>query len=39
MLARKYMRLFEGLTGQPFESAVGSVEERIRKNLAAAGYL
>jgi phosphoribosylaminoimidazole-succinocarboxamide synthase len=39
MLATKYMEVFERLTGQPFESGVGSVEARIRANLAAKGYL
>jgi phosphoribosylaminoimidazole-succinocarboxamide synthase len=39
MLATKYMEVFERLTGQRFESDVGSVEERIKRNLAAKGYL
>ena len=39
MLASKYMEAFERLTGTAFESAVGSVEDRIRRNLAAHGYL
>jgi phosphoribosylaminoimidazole-succinocarboxamide synthase len=39
MLARKYIELYERLTGETFVSAVGSVEERIRRNLAAKGYL
>jgi phosphoribosylaminoimidazole-succinocarboxamide synthase len=39
MLARKYIEAFEKLTGQTFESEVGSVAERIRANLAAKGYL
>jgi phosphoribosylaminoimidazole-succinocarboxamide synthase len=38
-LARTYVSLFERLTGQTFQSEAGSVEERIRRNLAAAGYL
>jgi phosphoribosylaminoimidazole-succinocarboxamide synthase len=38
MLAGKYIEVFERLTGEPFLSEVGSVEERIRKNLAAHGY-
>jgi phosphoribosylaminoimidazole-succinocarboxamide synthase len=38
-LARVYVNLFEQLTGQTFQSQTGSVEERIRKNLAAHGYL
>jgi hypothetical protein len=33
------MEVFERLTGQAFESEVGSVEARIRRNLAAAKYL
>jgi phosphoribosylaminoimidazole-succinocarboxamide synthase len=39
MLARKYIDVFERLTGETFTSGIGSVEERIRKNLAAKGYL
>jgi len=39
MLARTYLQLFEKLTGQTFNSAVGSVEERIKSNLRAKGYL
>jgi phosphoribosylaminoimidazole-succinocarboxamide synthase len=39
MLARTYLQLYERLTGQSFEAAVGSVEERIRRNLAAHGYV
>ena len=39
MLARKYLELYERLTGVPFESDVGSVDARIRRNLAAKGYL
>jgi phosphoribosylaminoimidazole-succinocarboxamide synthase len=39
MLASKYMQVFEQLTGTAFESRVGSVAERIQKNLAARGYL
>jgi len=38
MLAMKYIEVFERLTGERFESDVGSVEVRIRKNLAARGY-
>ncbi len=38
MLAMKYLEVFERLTGERFESEVGSVEVRIRKNLAARGY-
>ncbi len=39
MLARKYIELYERLTGMTFTSAVGSVEDRIKGNLAAKGYL
>jgi phosphoribosylaminoimidazole-succinocarboxamide synthase len=39
MLATKYIEVFERLTGESFRSAVGSVEARIRENLAAKGYL
>ena len=39
MLASKYLDLYERLTGAKFESQVGSVAERIGKNLAAKGYL
>jgi len=39
MLARKYIEVFERLTGQVFESAVGSVATRIEANLRAKGYL
>jgi phosphoribosylaminoimidazole-succinocarboxamide synthase len=39
MLATKYIDVFDRLTGERFESDVGSVEVRIRKNLAAKGYL
>ncbi len=39
MLARKYIEVFEKLTGQAFQSQVGSVADRIRANLAARGYL
>jgi len=37
-LSRTYLNLFERLTGETFHSEVGSVEERIKRNLAAAGY-
>jgi phosphoribosylaminoimidazole-succinocarboxamide synthase len=37
MLARKYIDVFERLTGETFTSGVGSVEDRIRRNLRAAG--
>jgi phosphoribosylaminoimidazole-succinocarboxamide synthase len=39
MLATKYIEVYERLTGEEFKSAVGSVETRIRKNLAEQGYL
>jgi phosphoribosylaminoimidazole-succinocarboxamide synthase len=39
MLATKYIQVFERLTGEIFRSEVGSVEARIRSNLAAKGYL
>jgi phosphoribosylaminoimidazole-succinocarboxamide synthase len=39
MLATKYIEVFELLTGQKFESEVGSVASRIEKNLRARGYL
>ncbi len=38
MLARKYIEVFERLTGRTFASEVGSVAERIQRNLAAKGY-
>jgi phosphoribosylaminoimidazole-succinocarboxamide synthase len=38
-LARTYVNLYEKLTGEPFRAEVGSVEERIERNLAAKGYL
>jgi phosphoribosylaminoimidazole-succinocarboxamide synthase len=39
MLARKYLEVFEKLTGQSFDSKVGSVADRIEANLKAKGYL
>jgi phosphoribosylaminoimidazole-succinocarboxamide synthase len=39
MLARKYIDVYERLTGETFTSGVGSVEDRIKRNLAAKGYL
>jgi phosphoribosylaminoimidazole-succinocarboxamide synthase len=39
MLARKYIEVFERLTGETFSSATGSVAERIERNLKAKGYL
>ena len=39
MLARKYIEVYEKLTGETFDSKVGSVEERIKANLKSKGYL
>jgi phosphoribosylaminoimidazole-succinocarboxamide synthase len=39
MLARKYIEVYERLTGEAFTSAVGSVAERIERNLRAGKYL
>ena len=39
MLARKYVEVYERLTGETFVSAVGSVAERIQRNLKSKGYL
>jgi phosphoribosylaminoimidazole-succinocarboxamide synthase len=39
MLARKYIEAYERLTGETFTSAVGSVAERIERNLKAKKYL
>jgi phosphoribosylaminoimidazole-succinocarboxamide synthase len=39
MLAKKYIEVFELLTGQVFQSEVGSVSSRIERNLKAKGYL
>jgi phosphoribosylaminoimidazole-succinocarboxamide synthase len=39
MLARKYIEVFERLTGETFASEVGSVAQRIQRNLEAKGYL
>ncbi len=38
-LARTYVNLYELLTGETFRAEVGSVEDRIKRNLAARGYL
>jgi phosphoribosylaminoimidazole-succinocarboxamide synthase len=38
MLARKYIDVFERLTGETFVSDVGSVEQRIKRTLTAKGY-
>jgi phosphoribosylaminoimidazole-succinocarboxamide synthase len=37
MLATKYIQVYEKLTGTPFESQVGSVADRIRRNLKGLG--
>jgi phosphoribosylaminoimidazole-succinocarboxamide synthase len=39
MLARKYIEVFELLTGETFTSAVGPVAARIEQHLKAKGYL
>lgn len=39
MLARKYIDVYERLTGEVFASEVGSVAQRIERNLRAKGYL
>ncbi len=39
MLARKYIDVFERLTGETFTSGVGSVAERIEQSLRAKKYL
>ncbi len=39
MLAQKYMQVYEKLTGEAFDSEVGSVDARIRRNLKAAGLM
>ncbi|ABC80887.1 phosphoribosylaminoimidazolesuccinocarboxamide synthase [Anaeromyxobacter dehalogenans] len=39
MLARKYIEVFEKLTGETFASEVGSVAARIERNLRATGHL
>lgn len=39
MLAAKYLEVYERLTGLEFRSEVGSVADRIRKNLKASGLL
>jgi phosphoribosylaminoimidazole-succinocarboxamide synthase len=37
MLARKYIEVFERLTGETFSSEIGSVAARIERNLKAKG--
>ncbi len=39
MLARKYIEVFERLTGETFVSDTGSVEDRIKRSLREKGYL
>lgn len=39
MLADKYIRAFETVSGQPFEAEVGPVAARIEQNLRSKGYL
>jgi len=39
LLASKYIEAYERLTGESFRSEVGSVSDRIRRNLKAQGYL
>jgi phosphoribosylaminoimidazole-succinocarboxamide synthase len=39
MLARKYIEVFELLTGETFVSAGGDVQARIEQNLRKAGLL
>ena len=38
-LSKKYIKLYEMITGNKFEAKVGDVSERIEKNLKNAGYL
>ncbi len=38
-LARTYVNLYERLTGERFQSTVGSVASRIQRHLEAKGYL
>lgn len=38
-LARKYLAVFEQITGNPLHSEVGPVAPRIQKNLKAAGLI
>jgi phosphoribosylaminoimidazole-succinocarboxamide synthase len=39
MLARKYIEVYERLTGETFASENGPVAQRIERNLRAAGHL
>jgi len=38
-LSKRYIKLFEMITGKTFEAKVGDVKERIEENLKNAGYL
>ena len=38
-LSQRYIELYTQLTGQTFETTIGSVEDRILNNLKRAGYL
>jgi phosphoribosylaminoimidazole-succinocarboxamide synthase len=38
-LSKKYIQLFEMITGKTFEADVGDVSERIKNNLKDKGYL
>jgi fusion protein PurCD len=37
-LSKRYIRLYEMITGKQFEAEVGDVSKRIEKNLKKAGY-
>jgi phosphoribosylaminoimidazole-succinocarboxamide synthase len=39
LLAKKYIEVFERLTGETFSGVAGSVASRIERNLSAKGYL
>lgn len=38
-LSKRYIKLYEMITGKKFKAKVGDVKERIEKNLKNAGYL
>lgn len=38
-LSKRYIKLFEMITGESFKAEVGNAPERIEKNLKNAGYL
>ena len=38
-LSKRYIKLYEMITGNEFKADVGDVKERIEKNLKAKGYL